>query len=214
MLVIGLLGGVASGKSLVASQLEQLGATHLDADLAGHQVLAQPEIVSALVARWGTEILNPAGEIDRSRVAAIVFAPTVDASKELQALERLTHPEIERLLRQQVQQCHAAGCPAVVLDAPVMVKAGWVAWCDHILYVDAPRDVRLARARQRGWSDSEFERREASQTPLDAKRAAASAVIDNSGDKQATLRQVLAYWENLPIDQPRQDSMPGDSPHL
>lgn len=197
MLVIGLVGGVASGKSLVASQLERLGGCRLDADRAGHEALQRPEIVMAVVKRWGSQVLDPEGRIDRKQVAKIVFAPTEAAAVELAYLERLTHPEIERLLRQQVQQCREDGSPAAVLDAAVMVKAGWVNWCDSVLFIEAPRQVRWDRARQRGWTEAEFDRREAAQTSLAEKRKAADAVIDNSGDERATFAQVTAYWESL-----------------
>ena len=83
-----------------------------------------------------------------------------------------------------------------------MVKAGWVAWCDSVLYVDAPRATRLARARHRGWSEAEFDRREAAQTALPEKREVADAVIDNSGSAEATFQQVRAYWESLPQQAP------------
>lgn len=194
MRVIGIVGGVASGKSLVASQLAELGATPLDADRAGHEVLRLPHVETAARARWGADIFDAAGRIDRRRLAAIVFAPTEEAERERRYLEQLTHPEIERRLAEQMEQARAAGAPAVVVDAAVMLEAGWDAKCDLLVYVDAPRAQRLARARGRGWSEAEFAARENAQQPLEAKRRRADLVIDNCGPPEQTRAQLERLW--------------------
>src|SRR5438477_12900597 len=99
MLILGLVGGIASGKSLVAECLRDLGAVVLDADRAGHAVLREPDVVAALVNRWGNSILDPAGQISRRAVAKIVFAAGNEAERKF--LEQVTHPRIENLLRQE-----------------------------------------------------------------------------------------------------------------
>lgn len=205
MKVIGLLGGIASGKSLVAKQLAELGAGLLDGDRAGHEVLEIPEVIEEVRERWGEGVLNDAGQVDRKALAAIVFAPPPDGPPELAALEKLTHPLIRQRLEAEVRRFRESGRTAVVLDAPVMEKAGWDKLCDEIWYVDAPREVRLSRARARGWSDEEFRSREDAQEPLDLKRKRANRIILNAGTADATQDQVKRFWGLL------QGSPPGGS---
>jgi dephospho-CoA kinase len=85
--------------------------------------------------------------------------------------------------------------PAAVLDAALMIEAGWDQLCDHLVFVEASREQRLQRALERGWTESEFQRREATQLPLDVKRARADSIIDNSGTLRETLQQAAAVWE-------------------
>jgi dephospho-CoA kinase len=197
--VIGLLGGVASGKSFVAHQLKNRGAVVLDADGAGHDVLREEQVKAALRQHWGEHVFGPDGEIDRPAVGRIVFADSPDGPRELKFLEQLTHPRITERLRQQMAEASAAGVPAIVLDAAVMLKAGWDRLCDAVWFVDAPRSVRLQRARQRGWSEEQFAAREAAQESLEEKRRRANAVIDNSGSPEHTAEQVDALWEQLEL---------------
>ncbi|HZZ27003.1 MAG TPA: dephospho-CoA kinase, partial [Pirellulales bacterium] len=161
MKILGLLGGVASGKSTVADLFRQRGAAVLDADRAGHEVLRQPAVRAAIGGRWGAEVIGPDGEVDRKALARIVFAPPPAGPLELAELERLTHPEIRRRLKAEALQLAKQGLPLVILDAPVMLKAQWNTLCDALAFVDCPREQRLARALKRGWSAEEFERREA-----------------------------------------------------
>src|SRR5262249_20846035 len=154
-LVIGLIGGMGSGKSLVAHELERRGAKVISGDRLGHEALRQPEIRDRLIKRWGTQILDNDGKIDRPKVAAIVFADPA----ERRALEALVHPWIERRLGEEVAAAEAdPAIGLVVLDAAVMLEAGWNKMCDRLVYVDAPREVRLRRlAEQRGWTAKEVE---------------------------------------------------------
>lgn len=197
MLVIGILGGVAGGKSLVAKELERLGAGHLDADRAGHEVLRLASIRAAARQRWGSEVFDAEGQIDRSRLARIVFAAPPSGPRERKYLEQLTHPEIGRLLDQQAEQLTASGATAAVLDAPLLLEAGWDKFCDTLVFVDAPRDVRLARALTRGWTEQEFAARENAQERLDLKRERADVVIDNATSPEHTRLQVERFWQSL-----------------
>jgi dephospho-CoA kinase len=140
-------------------------------------------------------VFDAKGNVDRARLAAIVFAPA--AKSELNYLEELTHPRIGALLQLEAAKAGESGCPLVVLDAPVMRKAGWDKMCQAVVYVDAPREVRLARAHQRGWADAQFAAREAAQESILAKRQAADFVIDNSGDAKQTREQVEHIWQTL-----------------
>ena len=196
--VIGLLGGVASGKSFVAEALARRGALLLDADKAGHEVLCEPDVKTAAHDRWGTAIFDPQGNVFRPALAKIVFAPPPEGPRELAYLESITHPRIAMRLRQQLDAIAAEGVPrVVVLDAPVMLKAGWNTFCTTIVFVDAPRGVRLARAAARGWTAEEFDRRESAQESLDVKRNLANTVIDNSGSREETEAQIAQLWSQL-----------------
>lgn len=188
--VIGLLGGIAAGKSLVAQQLARLGAGVLDADRAGHQVLRMPEVVQAIARRWGPEVLEADGTVNRSRLAQRVFGD----KEELKHLEAITHPRIQHLLTQQARRLVQQGARALVLDAPLLLRAGWDRWCDLLVFVDAPEQLRLQRAAARGWSAEQFRRREAAQEPLEEKRRRAHVVIDNSGSPEQTRKQVEQLW--------------------
>ena len=159
---VGLLGGVASGKSFVASLLGELGAVVLDGDRAGHEVLEEPEVIAAARERWGEAIFSADGHIDRKALGRIVFASSPAGRRDLEFLEQRTHPRIGARLLAQVQAAAEQGAPLAVLDAAVMRKAGWNKFCDKIVMVDAPQAVRLARARSRGWTDAEFAARSSS----------------------------------------------------
>ncbi|MEX2186555.1 MAG: dephospho-CoA kinase [Pirellulales bacterium] len=198
MRVIGILGGVASGKSQVTRMLAELGCGVLDADRAGHEVLREIEVKKAIRDRWGEGVFNADGEVDRRAVAKIVFAsPLAESTKrertrqvndERRFLERLTHGRISAALRRQADELIAAGrVKAIVLDAALLLEAGWDGMCDALVFVDAPQDDRRRRAATRGWSDTEFAAREAAQESLEAKRRRADFEIDNSVDLE-TLR--------------------------
>jgi dephospho-CoA kinase len=202
MLVIGIVGGIAGGKTLVTGQLRQLGAEVVEADRLGHAVLEEPEVRQALVERWGDEVLDEQGRIDRKAVARRVFGWTPLAAEELAFLERLTHPRIGVRLRRIVKEWASRNVPVVVLDAPVLFEAGWDAFCDKIVFVETPRTVRQQRARQRGWTDDEFAAREAAQESLDEKRRRADWVIDNSRSPDDTFVQVREFWRSLAQDYP------------
>jgi dephospho-CoA kinase len=197
MKIIGLLGGVASGKSLVARLLAELGAGVLDADQAGHQVLQLPHIMAAARQRWGEAIFGADGQIDRHKLARIVFAPGEQGDRERRFLEKLTHPEIGRLLLAQAQQYADNGKKAAVLDAALLLEAGWDKLCKILVFVDAPLESRHKRAFQRGWTTEEFIAREAAQLPIEQKRARADLVIDNSAAVEYTREQVERLWQSL-----------------
>ena len=194
MHVIGIIGGVASGKSTIAKRLGQLGAVVLDADAVGHEVLRNEEVKAALRKRFGDGVFNTAGEIDRSAVARIVFAGDATGEQALADLEAIVHPKIGERLAEKIAALQEDSTKAVVLDAALLLKSGWNRLCDTIIFVDVPREQRLARAATRGWSPEELDSRDARQTPIEQKRAAADVVIDNSGELADTLAQVDRFW--------------------
>lgn len=196
MKTIGLVGGVASGKSRVGQMLVELGAGLLDADRASHAVLAdEAEVHAALRARWGDSVFLADGSVDRAAVAHRVFGQSETAAADRQFLEDLLHPRIRRRLEAERREMIAAGRPAIVVDAPLLLEAGWGAMCDIVLMVDASRETRLARARNRGWSEADFDEREAAQWPIAKKRDAADVVITNNGTEQRLRDAVRQFWD-------------------
>jgi len=192
--VIGLLGGVAAGKTTVAEMLARLGAAVVSADRLGHAALARPGVRRRIVARWGKGVLDNSGRVDRRLLAARVFG----CPGELAALEAITHPAILAGLGRAVGAARRAGAPAIVLDAPLLMETGLEAVCDVLVFVDCPRAARLARAAaERGWDRAELARREGCQRPLKAKRARAHYIIRNNGRVEATFQQVKELWQEI-----------------
>ncbi len=197
MKIIGLLGGIASGKSMVAEQLASCGAKVLNADEIGHEVLGQAKIEAAARERWGDAVFGADGRIDRSRLARIVFAPPPDGPRDRAYLEQLTHAEIIRIIKEQLDALAGSAVKAAVIDAPLLAEAGLDKLCDKMIYVDAPPEVRLERALARGWRKEDFAAREVAQESLDFKRKRADLIINNSGSPEQTQAQVERLWQAL-----------------
>jgi dephospho-CoA kinase len=195
--VLGLVGGIGAGKSTVADALVRHGGKVIAADPLGHEALEQPDILARVTDIWGDRgVLTPAGKVDRKKFGRIVFPSPVERSR----LEHLVHPYIERRIREEIDKAQAdPAAKFAVLDAAIMLEAGWDGACDKLLFVDAPRPVRLARVRtQRGWTDADLANREAVQMPPEKKKERADAVIDNAGPPAATAAQVdelVKKWE-------------------
>lgn len=186
--VIGLLGGIGSGKSQVAAAFARHGARIVAGDQLGQAALRDPDIRACVVSRWGENIADEQGEIDRRRLAAIVFADPAQRKE----LEAIVHPWIRRHIRAAVEEArNDPHVPMIVLDAAVMLEAGWNEVCDHLVFIEAPRAVRLERvAVQRGWSEKEVAEREEAQLPLTEKAVRADHVLDNSASLEHLNRQV------------------------
>ena len=201
--VVGLVGGIGSGKCTVAQAFARRGAKVIAGDALGHEALRQPDVRAQVVGRWGPQLLDGAGEVDRRKVAAIVFAKNPQAPDELRALESFVFPWIERRAREEIAGARADGrSRLVVLDAAVMLEAGWNNVCDRLVYVHAPREVRLRRlAEGRGWSAKEVAEREGAQRSLTEKATRADDAVDNSGSPEQVQRQVddlLHRWGLVP----------------
>ncbi|HMN39218.1 MAG TPA: dephospho-CoA kinase [Phycisphaerales bacterium] len=180
--VIGLAGGIGAGKSAVAAAFERLGCLVIDSDTRAKAALDRADVREALVSWWGPGILADDGRVDRKRVASIIFTN----ADERERLEGLVHPIVRDDRAQMIRDAAAAGAGAVIaviVDAPLLFEAGVDAECDCVVFVEAPREERLRRVlHARGWDESELDRREAAQWPLDEKRARSTFVVDNGGD--------------------------------
>ena len=146
----------------------------------------------------GDAVLDVSGNVDRAAVSRIVFEPTSTGAQELAYLEHLTHPRIRDRIQQRTAELAATGgAKAVVLDAAILLKAGWREFCDKIVFVEVPEAERIMRARRRGWSETDFSAREAAQESLDEKRKHADWVIDNGSSAVHTFAQVQRIWHSL-----------------
>lgn len=191
-LVIGLLGGIASGKSRVAALLAEAGASVLDADALARAALDEPEVVAALRSRHGDSILDADRRaIDRAALARATFG----RPEHLSHLESLVHPRVRERLLAALGELTAARVPAIVLDVPLLLENGALARrCDLLLFVECSAPKRRKRAMAaRGWDEHEIERRESHQLPLSEKRRRADVVLRNEGS-DAELRRTVGEW--------------------
>jgi dephospho-CoA kinase len=197
-IVVGLSGGIGSGKSFVAGLLKDLGAQVFDADRAGHDVLCEGKIKELLCQRWGNQICGSNGEVDRQAVARIVFGCDDNAVTELRFLQSISHPRIQHALEKFVETFQVAGNSAsIVVDAALLFEVGWDQCCDKVIFVDCSESVRWQRCRERGWSDEEIIQRQASQIELHEKRRRSDLILDNSGTRENTLKQLQTMWAVL-----------------
>ena len=202
--VLGVIGGIGSGKSSVARRLQSLRPIAvIDADQCGHQVLNLPNVQGRILKRFGPTVFetdsqaNP--QISRAALGRVVFGSDVAAQTARRDLEAIVHPEIRSLLERTIRELRRqANVEAIVLDAAVLLEAGWNDLCDVVVFIDTPQADRIARVQAgRGWSAEELAKREASQWPLPRKRAAADAVLDNANDVDHAARQLEQVIANL-----------------
>jgi dephospho-CoA kinase len=193
--VIGLTGGIASGKSTVAALLRSLGAELVDADLLAREIVApgQPALAE-IVDLFGPEVLAPDGTLDRKRLGARVFADNAARCR----LNAITHPRIAAMSARRIQEAGARGHHVVIYEAALLVENGIHHAIDGVIVVAGAPEVQLARLMAREHLDeAEARQRLAAQAPLDAKLAVADYVIDNNGPPEALRTQVEAVWRDI-----------------
>ncbi|KAM6042215.1 dephospho-CoA kinase domain-containing protein isoform 2-T2 [Chlamydotis macqueenii] len=196
MFLVGLSGGIASGKSTVVAVLRELGCAVIDADVIAREVV-QPHFKAyqQIVRYFGTEILLENGEINREALGNIIFSHP----EKRQLLNSITHPEIQKEMLKQILKYFVLGYHYVILDIPLLFETNRLTKFMKytvLVYCDPP--TQLSRLMERnGLSRAEAEARIASQLPLDEKRKLASYVIDNSGERESTRRQVLRLHARL-----------------
>lgn len=195
MRVIGLTGGIASGKSTVAKILAECGAAVIDADLLAREVVMPGTPAhAAIVAAFGAGILSPDRTIDRKALGHIVFADPDARSR----LESITHPAIRRKAEEKLAELQMRGTPVVFYMAPLLIEAGATSRVDEIWVVYADRETQLDRLMRRdGIGRDEALQRLAAQMPMDEKKTYGTVVIDNRGTPEEMERQVRQAWERL-----------------
>lgn len=194
MLLVGVTGGIGSGKSTVARMLAARGAIVFDADdLARLAIAPGTPGHDRVVERFGTEVLTPEGAVDRRALAEIVFADPRARTD----LESIVHPEVFRLLAEGLDEYRESD-RIVVFDAPLIMETGFDEACDVVVVVSAPAEAQVARmARDRAMPEADTRSRIAAQMPLEAKTRSADVVLDNGGTLQDLEAQIHRLWEDL-----------------
>jgi dephospho-CoA kinase len=195
MLLVGLTGNIASGKSTVSQMLSERGAKIIDADvLARRAVELGTPGYRRIVERWGDAVLAPDGHLDRAALRGIVFSNP----EELEYLNAIVHPEVERMRDRLVREALERGDRIVVCDIPLLFERHLGENFDRIILVDAPRPLRLERlVKERGLREPEAMDMITAQMPAELKRARADIVIDNDGTLAKLERDVEAAWATL-----------------
>jgi dephospho-CoA kinase len=194
MRIIGLTGGIGSGKSTVSEMLRELGATIVDADQGARAVVepGQPAL-DEIMATFGAEIVGPDGRLDRQKLADRVFSDDEARAR----LNAITHPRVREWMAERIGEAAAEGAEVVVLDIPLLYESGLDAGLEEVAVVWTPAGEQVRRAVERGGEEPDVRARVAAQLPLDEKRARATRVIDNSGSPQETRQQVEELWQEL-----------------
>ena len=208
VIVIGIVGSPAGGKSTVARQLEAVGATWINADLLAREVLERGEIQNRLLAHFGADIASKSGQVDRAKLAAVVFGDDDSSRRSLTYLEGLVHPETRRLIELRLDEARQSEAsesttlaqPIVVLDVPLLFEVGWDRCCDQVWCVDANPALRLQRAAERGWNEGELQRRESNQLTIEEKRRLSNVVIENNGTLDKLHETVTQLWRSVESD--------------
>ncbi|MGH7663556.1 MAG: dephospho-CoA kinase [Gemmatimonadaceae bacterium] len=195
MLLIGLTGNIASGKSAVGQIFSERGATIIDADvLARRAVEKGTRAYGEIVRRWGSEVVGADGRLDRAVLRRVVFGEPA----ELEALNRLVHPEVMRMRDRLVSDARRRGDRVVVCDIPLLFEHNLADEFDRIVLVDAPRPLRLERLVQdRNLGEEEAMGMIAAQMPAELKRARADFVIDNDGTFTQLEERAAEVWMAL-----------------
>jgi dephospho-CoA kinase len=198
--VIGLVGGVGCGKSHLARLLQKkLPIEIVEGDMTGHRVLTEQAVKHSLREAFGERVFTKEGEVNRSEISRLVFGSGPQQQAARKKLEEIVHPRISEILARRVARARSRpDVEAVILDAAILLEAGWRHICDVIVFIDAPFEIRLARvAKSRGWNREQLRSREESQFPLDRKRKEADCVVDNSGDEQVALSQLETVYSRV-----------------
>lgn len=195
MRTIGLTGGIGSGKSAVSDILRDLGAFVIDADVVAHEVYRPDsdgwrEVVEA----FGSEIEGPSGEVDRGKLAAIVFGD----SAQLERLNRIVHPRTRSLIAERLGQAEKSGETAAVVEAAILFEAGWEDMFDEVWVVSAPEETAIRRVSEaRGIDEESTRSRMRAQMSNEDRLGRAGAAIDNSGSLDDLRARVTAAWDRF-----------------
>ncbi len=207
MYLVGLTGGIGSGKSTVAARLAERGVPVVDADRIAREIVEPGEpALEDLVAHFGERILTDDGRLDRAGLAAIAFAD----EEQRAALNAITHPRIGQRITARLEQLEAEGVELVVLDHPLLLEGDPTGRVDTIVVVLAPEELRVRRlVEQRGLDEDDVRARMRAQVDDEARRAAADHVIDNDGGLETLRARTDEVLERLRAQAARAGTGPG-----
>jgi dephospho-CoA kinase len=193
--IIGILGGISSGKSTVAAEFAKLGCKVIDADKIVHDLLQKTGLRKKITTLFGQAILNSVGEIDNQKLAKVVFADT----EKLLSLNKIIHPLVLERTEELIERYNLQSqIKAIVLDMPLLAEVGWAKRCDRLIFVNCKRKIRIDRAKKmKGFDENQIKIRENFQISLDKKASIADNVIDNNSDFQALVRQVADIFSYI-----------------
>lgn len=193
--IIGVLGGIGSGKSAVAAEFARLGCAVIDADKIAHNLLKRKELRNKVVARFGREILDSKGKISRRKLAKLVFA---DARK-IKAINKLIHPLVLKQVTALIKKANRQSrVEAIVLDMPLLMEVGWAKRCDKLIFVKCRQKIRAKRNQKKGiFSIDKLKNREKYQISLDKKKGIADNTIDNNSGLSVLARQVTDIFSGI-----------------
>ncbi len=193
--VIGITGGIASGKSTIATMLGSLGASIINADKISHRLINTKSISQEIINRWGDHIQDKYGKIKRHKLGEIVFAD----KKELSALNKMIHPEVIKRIKNRIAKLrNESRTVAIVLDAALLVESNLIDICDITLFVDTRKNTCKERVKNsRKWPTGEITKREKFQSSLREKKKIADIVICNNRYQAHTLKQVKDFWHQF-----------------
>ena len=194
-MVIGLTGGIASGKSTVSAKLKELGAAVIDADLLARDVVRKGEIAyNKIVQCFGADILLPGGDIDRKKLGNIVFSD----KEKLALLNSITHPEIINRMKERIQELKAEGAKVIVVDAAILIEMGLHKYVDSVWVLSVDRETQLKRLVERDkFNYREAENRINSQFTNEVRKKYADVVIDNSKPIEEVEKRLEELWNNI-----------------
>ena len=194
MLVIGLTGGIGTGKSEVARLLESLGAAPINADQIGHEAYTpHSETWNLVVDAFGEGILQESGEIDRRALGGIVFSDPEEMAK----LNAIMHPQMASMVTDRIDSLRGDGAEVVVVEAAVLFEAGWETLVDEVWSTDSPVETVVQRLQAaRGFSPEEARKRIDSQMDREERLGRSDVVVDNSGDVARLERTVRELWQS------------------
>lgn len=196
-IVVGVVGGIASGKSQVTRMLGELNGTIISADEIAHRVLQEPDVIDSLVKSFGYSILTERS-IDRKKLASMVFGDSEVCKTMRKRLEAIVHPRIRQLAKSDLETLKRdPNTRMIILDAPLLIEGGWLPYCDRIIYVDSVDNVRKKRAMERGWNAQEWQDRESAQMSLSEKKKYATDVLLNNGTIEELTQRVLEFGRSL-----------------
>ncbi len=192
--IIGILGGIGSGKSTIAAELAKLGCKVIDADRIAHELLDESIVREKVADIFGQAVLDSSGKIDRVKLAKAAFAD----EQMLESLNRIIHPPVLKRTQELIEKFESQNqVKAIVLDMPLLVEVGWHKKCDKLIFVNCEKKIRLQRAEKMGFNKNQIKIRENFQISLDNKVSLADNTIENNSDFSTIVRQVTEIFSYI-----------------